>query len=231
LAATRWIIPEQIYPWITLASGVFVTILGARAVAREVRGRLPMAHVHAHAHPHAYPHEHDHVHVAGDHHHAHDHAQLDDAAHAKAHAIAGTAPLTFRTAVIAAASGNVAPCPAALVVLLAAISLHQIGYGLALIVAFSIGLALVLTVLGIAVVRSAAWLVARPQFDRVARFAPLVTAAVIAVVGAVMVGQGFAAQGAGVSALLVTALVLVAVAGYAFAWHQHRVPSASEAHA
>jgi ABC-type nickel/cobalt efflux system permease component RcnA len=231
LAATRWIIPEQIYPWITLASGVFVTILGARAVAREVRGRLPVAHAHAHVHPHAHPHEHDHVHAPGAHHHPHDHdhAQLDDLAHARAHAIPGTAPLTFRTAVIAAASGNVAPCPAALVVLLAAISLHRIGYGLALIVAFSVGLALVLTVLGIAVVRSAAWLVARPQFDRVARFAPLVTASVIAVVGAVMVGQGFAAQGIGISALLVTALVLVAVAGYAVTWHQHRVPA--EAHA
>jgi len=227
LAATRWIIPEQIYPWITLASGLFVTILGARAVAREVRKRMPSAHVHAHVHPHAHPHEHDHVHAAG--HHHHDHAELDDAAHARAHAIPGTAPLTFRTAVIAAASGNVAPCPAALVVLLAAISLHRIGYGLALIVAFSAGLALVLTVLGVAVVRSAAWLVARPQFDRVARFAPLVTASVIAVVGAAMVGQGFAAQGVGVSAALVTAVVLVAVAGYAFAWHQHRVPA--EAHA
>jgi len=257
LAATRWIVPEQIYPWITLASGLFVTILGARAVAREVRKRLPIAHVHAHVHPQAQPHAHDHVHAPGRHHHLHaehathvhhhhgdphgdhghdhahphdhDHAQLDDVAHARAHAIPGTAPLTFRTAVIAAASGNVAPCPAALVVLLAAISLHRIGYGLALIVAFSVGLALVLTVLGIAVVRSAAWLVARPQFDRVARFAPLVTASVIAVVGAVMVGQGFAAQGIGISALLVTALVLVAVAGYAFAWHQHRVPA--EAHA
>ena len=231
LAATRWVVPEQIYPWITLASGLFVTVLGGRAVAREVRKRLPTAHVHAHAHPHAHPHEHGHVHAADHHHHGHDdgHAHLDDAAHARAHAIPGTAPLTFRTAVIAAASGNVAPCPAALVVLLAAISLHRVGYGLALIVAFSIGLALVLTVLGIAVVRSAAWLVARPQFDRVARFAPLVTASVIAVVGAFMVGQGFAAQGVGAPALLVTALVLVAVAGYAFAWHQHRLPS--EAHA
>ncbi|MDQ6942370.1 MAG: oligosaccharide flippase family protein [Candidatus Eremiobacteraeota bacterium] len=257
LAATRWIVPEQIYPWITLASGLFVTILGARAVAREVRKRLPIAHAHAHVHQEAQPHEHDHAHAPGQHHHTHaehatfvhhhhgdplgehghdhanphdhDHAQLDDVAHARAHAIPGTAPLTFRTAVIAAASGNVAPCPAALVVLLAAISLHRIGYGLALIVAFSVGLAMVLTVLGIAVVRSAAWLVARPQFDRVARFAPLVTASVIALVGAVMVGQGFAAQGIGVSALLVTTLVLVAVAGYAFAWHQHRVPA--EAHA
>jgi ABC-type nickel/cobalt efflux system permease component RcnA len=229
LAATRWIVPEQIYPWITLASGIFVTILGARAVAREVRRRLPVAHAHAHVHPHAHPHAHDHVHAPGDHHHPHDHAELDDAAHARAHAIPGSAPLTFRTAVIAAASGNVAPCPAALVVLLAAISLHRIGYGLALIVAFSVGLALVLTVLGIAVVRGAAWLVARPQFDHVARFAPLVTASVIALVGAVMVGQGFAAQGVGVSALLVIALVLLAVAAYAVTWHQHRAPA--EAHA
>jgi ABC-type nickel/cobalt efflux system permease component RcnA len=127
--------------------------------------------------------------------------------------------------VLAAASGNVAPCPAALVVLLAAIALHQIAYGLALIVAFSLGLAGVLTALGIAVVRGAAWLVARPQFDRVARFAPLVTAFAIAAVGAVMVGQGFAAQGAGIPVPLVAALVLAAIVGYAFAWHQHRPAS------
>ncbi|GAC1571475.1 MAG: hypothetical protein NVS3B7_01620 [Candidatus Elarobacter sp.] len=132
--------------------------------------------------------------------------------------------MTFRTAVIAAASGNVAPCPAALVVLLAAITLHQIAYGLALIVAFSIGLAGVLTVLGIAVVRSAAWLVSRPRFDKVARFAPLVTACVIALVGSVMVAQGFAAQGLDVPVPLVAGLVVLAVAGYAFAWHGPRRP-------
>jgi nickel/cobalt exporter len=254
LLAARWIVPEQVYPWITLGSGIFVTVLGARAVAREVRLRLPFAHAHSHAHPHAHPHAHDHVHALGDHHHdapatrvahahdhgahahdhgadhaEHDHARLDDVAHARAHAIPGTAPLTFRSAVLAAASGNVAPCPAALVVLLAAIGLHQVGYGLALIVAFSVGLAGVLTVLGIAVVRSAAWLVARPRFDRAARFAPLVTALVIATVGAVMIGQGFAAQGIGVSVPVVAALVLAAVIGYAFAWHQHQAPS--EAHA
>ena len=187
LAATHWIVPEQVYPWITLGSGIFVTFIGGRAVAREVRRRLPFAHAHAHVHPHAHPHAHDHVHAPGDQHHVHvdEHAtataiitattttRASDDAHARAHAIPGTAPLTFRSAVLAAASGNIAPCPAALVVLLAAIALHRVGYGLALIVAFSIGLAAVLTVLGIAVVRSAAWLVARPQFDRVARFAPL----------------------------------------------------------
>ena len=203
LAATRWIVPEQIYPWITLASGVFVSILGARAVAREVRGARLTRSRRAHRAPASPPH-----HVSK---------------HAHAHAIAPISVQALRR------SGNVAPCPAALVVLLAAISLHQIGYGLALIVAFSAGLALVLTVLGVAVVRGAAWLVARPQFDRVAHVAPLVTASVIALVGAVMVGQGFAAQGVGVSALLVTAFVLAAVAGYAFAWHQHRAPSEAPA--
>ncbi|MEO7040480.1 MAG: hypothetical protein ABI186_10670, partial [Candidatus Elarobacter sp.] len=69
LAATRWIVPEQIYPWITLGSGLFVTVIGARAVAREVRRRLPLAHAHVHAHPHAQPHAHDHQHVQGDEHH------------------------------------------------------------------------------------------------------------------------------------------------------------------
>ena len=224
LAATRWIVPEQIYPWITLVSGIVVTVIGGRALARELRRRLPFAHAHAHEHPHAHPHVHHHVHAIGD---AHDH--LEEAAHARAHAIPGTAPLTFRSAVLAAASGNIAPCPAALVVLLAAIALHRVGYGLALIVAFSVGLAAVLTVLGIAVVRSAAWLVARPQFDRAARFAPLATSFVIALVGAVMVGQGFAAQGLGVPVPVVAALVLLAITGYAFAWHQHQLPS--EVHA
>ena len=222
LAATHWIVPEAVYPWITLASGVVVTAIGGRALAREVRRRLPVPHAHEHTHDHAHPHSHDHV-------HSHDHAHFDDAAHARAHAIPGTAPLTFRNAVVAAAGGNIAPCPAALVVLLAAIALHRVGYGLALIVAFSAGLAAVLTVLGIAVVRSAAWLVARPQFDRVAGLAPLVTSFVIATVGAVMVGQGFAAQGLGIPVPAVAALVLLAIVGYAFAWHHHQLPARARA--
>ncbi|MDB5043340.1 MAG: putative nickel transporter [Candidatus Eremiobacteraeota bacterium] len=212
LSATQWIVPEQIYPWITLGSGLLIAVIGARAVAREVRRRLPFAHAHDHAHPRAHMHAHDHVHAPGDHHHL---------------AISSGAPLTFRSAVVAAASGNVAPCPAALVVLLAAINLHHVGYGLVLIVAFSLGLAALLTILGIAVVRGAAWLVARPRFEVVARFAPLVTASVIALVGAVMVAQGLAAAGIGSSVPLVAVLIALAIAGYAFAWHgSHRLGAA-----
>lgn len=200
LAAAQWTVPERVYPWITLGSGAFITVLGARALAREIHGRLAHGrfHAHAHAHPHTHAHSHPHTHTPPD-----------------------TAPLTFRSALLAAASGNFAPCPAALVVLLAAIALHQVGYGLTLIVAFSIGLAAVLTALGIAVVRGAAWLLARPRFDRLAHLAPLVTAAVIACVGAVMVAQGFAAAGIAVPLPLVATLVLTAAAGYAFTRHDH----------
>ncbi len=245
LVAAKWIVPEQIYPWITLLSGVLVAVIGARALSRALRRRgltrhahpgseahvhpyegahdhaheLGHAHVHTHdhAHPHAHPHDHDHAH--GDHHH-----DLDDEAHARAHAIPGGAPLSFPTAVAAAASGNIAPCPAALVVLLAAISLHQVAWGLAIVVAFGVGLAAVLTVLGIAVVRGAGWLAKRPAFDRLSRLAPVVSAAVIGLVGAVTVAQGFAAQGAGVPVPLVAALVALAIAGYAFAPRHSHAP-------
>ncbi len=91
-----------------------------------------------------------------------------------------------------------------------------------LIVAFSLGLAALLMLLGIAVVRGAAWLVARPHFDGVARLAPLVTASVIAFLGAVMVAQGLAAAGSGISVPLVAVLIALAIAGYAFAWHGSR---------
>ena len=49
-------------------------------------------------------------------------------------------------------SGGMVPCPSALIVMLSAIGLHQIGAGLILIVAFSFGLASVLIVIGLAVV-------------------------------------------------------------------------------
>ena len=64
--------------------------------------------------------------------------------------------LIFVAAVVAAMSGGVAPCPAAIVVMLAALRLHEIGYGMLLIVVFSLGLAAVLSGLGIAVVHGAA---------------------------------------------------------------------------
>jgi ABC-type nickel/cobalt efflux system permease component RcnA len=83
-------------------------------------------------------------------------------------------------------SGGILPCPSALVVLLAAISLHRVAFGLVLIVAFSLGLALAITAVG------AATILARQAFTRrrfdglLVRALPAVSAAVILVAGVMM---------------------------------------------
>jgi len=210
LTLAQFIVPESLYPWIALASGLFVATLGARALVAAMQRRAAIATEHGHHH-HDGDHDHGHAHDLD---HAHEHAAFLDEIHARSHAVPGTAPLRFRSALVAAASGNVAPCPAALVVLLAAIATHRIGYGLILIVAFSIGLALTLTALGIAVVRSAQWLTKRPEFDRFARVAPLATAGLISLIGAWMIGSAVAAQTPVVAPAAVAALVLAAVAAY-----------------
>jgi ABC-type nickel/cobalt efflux system permease component RcnA len=99
-------------------------------------------------------------------------------------------------------------------VLLAAIATHRVGWGLILIVAFSIGLALTLTLLGVAVVRGAAWLTRRPQFDRFARYAPLVTGGAISVIGSVMIGEGLVAQGVVPSPVPIAGLIIAAIAAF-----------------
>jgi nickel/cobalt exporter len=219
-----YFVPEAIYPWITLVSGIVIAVIGARAVQRQIQLRQPLAHAHGHGHQahahghghtHDHDHDHDHSHAHGhDHGHAHDHGHdHDDVEHARLHLIPGSAPLTFGGTVWAAMSGGIAPCPAALVVLLAAIALNQVTYGLFVIVAFSFA---TLTGLGIAVVRGASWLQGRPQFERFVHLGPLVSAIVIATIGSIMVGQGFAQQGVSISPLIVTAVTVLAIAGYAF---------------
>jgi nickel/cobalt transporter (NicO) family protein len=73
------------------------------------------------------------------HHHHHHHSADDDT-------------VTKRSLIGLGAAAGLIPCPSALVVLLAAIAQHEIGLGLLLIVAFSLGLAGTLTGLGLAVV-------------------------------------------------------------------------------
>ena len=92
----------------------------------------------------------------------------------------------MRSLLAVGVSGGLLPCPSALVVLLAAISLHRIAFGLLLIVAFSAGLALSITVIGLVAVY-AKRLFARASFDGVVmRALPALSAAVILLAGAVM---------------------------------------------
>jgi len=132
LALSQFIVPDRLYPWLNLVSGLLVVGIGASVFYSRWR------HRRAHAHGH---------------HHHHHHAEPD---------------ASFRALLAVGVSGGLLPCPSALVVLLAAISLHRVAFGLLLIVAFSAGLALAITAIGCAAV------LARGAFRRVSLEGPLV---------------------------------------------------------
>ena len=84
-------------------------------------------------------------------------------------------------------SGGILPCPSALVVMLGAIALGRVAFGLGLIAAFSIGLAGVLTAIGLLFVHARRGLERLPLDGTLARWAPVVSAAVISLAGVLMV--------------------------------------------
>ena len=87
------------------------------------------------------------------------------------------------------AAAGLIPCPSALVVLLGAIAQHQVGLGLVLILAFSLGLATTLTGLGLAVVY-AKRAAARLSFSgRLTAALPAISAVAIVCVGLLLTAK------------------------------------------
>ncbi len=93
-------------------------------------------------------------------------------------------------------SGGIVPCPAALVVLLGALSIHRLGFGLFLIVAFSFGLAAVLITIGLLMVYAARLMARfRTEGPLITRWLPLTSSAVIALVGMTIAVQALVTAG------------------------------------
>ena len=108
------------------------------------------------------------------HHHGHGHPHEHDHA------------LSARRLLGIGISGGIVPCPTALVVLLAAISLHRVGYGLVLILAFRFGLAAAMTGIGILAV-SAKRVFSRVDFNGgLIRLLPAISALVVLALGVAM---------------------------------------------
>ncbi len=146
LLLAQYILPEDLFPWLTLVSGLLVVGIGA-AVLRSRLGHHRAQQAHGHAHEHGHDHSHEHHHGHGHVHHDHDHGP-----HGHSHDVPET--VTWKGLIGMGAAAGLIPCPSALVVLLGAVAQHQIALGLALIVTFSVGLAATLTVLGLHVVHS-----------------------------------------------------------------------------
>ena len=101
------------------------------------------------------------------------------------------APLSLRTLLVLGVTGGILPCPSALVVMLSAIYLHRIAFGMTMIVAFSLGLATVLTIIGILVVRARGWLERLPLAGALTSRLPIVSAAIVTVLGLVLLVRAF----------------------------------------
>jgi ABC-type nickel/cobalt efflux system permease component RcnA len=94
--------------------------------------------------------------------------------------------ITWRGLVALGVSGGLVPCPAALVLLLGAISLDRLGFGMVLVLAFSAGLAIILTGIGLLMIY-ARKLFERFTFEaRVPRLLPVVSALGISLAGIVI---------------------------------------------
>jgi nickel/cobalt exporter len=104
--------------------------------------------------------------------HRHDHAVMDR-------------PLSRRGLAVLAAAGGLLPSPTAIVVLLASIALGRAAFGLALVGAFSVGLAAALALVGMLAVRTRAHLA--PRLGRWARLLPVGSASAIAAAGILVV--------------------------------------------
>jgi len=192
LALSHYIVPERLYPWLGVLAGVLMTGLGCGLFLRRYAG-APEAHHHGHRHAHG----HAHPHAQGS---SHRHEPIPYA-HPSTHEILHHPhtvgePISRRALLALGITGGIVPCPAALVVLLSAIALHRVGFGLLLIVAFSVGLAIVLITLGLVMV-SARQALARFQGEGrlLTRWLPLTSAAVITVFGMVMIVQALVTAG------------------------------------
>ncbi|GAA4143672.1 nickel transporter [Streptomyces griseoincarnatus] len=205
----------SVVAWLGIASGVLVTLAGAQLVRRALRQRghhthpYPHEHEPGHEHPHdhgdpqghPHPHDHDHDHPhPHEHPHEHPHTALTHTHGGRTHT--HPAAPTLRGTILLGFAGGLVPSPSAVVVLVGAAALGHAWFGLLLVVAYGVGLALTLTAAGYAVVRAGGGvsrlLARRPRWTSapwaalVRRSAPLGSACVVLVLGAGLVFRGAA---------------------------------------
>ena len=203
LYASRFIVPEKLFPLLSLISAVLVLGMGILLLVQRTRAAYPMLRaakgsptefhpVTAAAGPASgraliFAHPHDHGHSLAD---GTLHSHGGGAMHSHLPPGASGEKVTWRSLLTLGISGGLVPCPSAMVLLLAAVALNKTAYGMFLVVAFSVGLAITLTAVGLA------FLYARNRFRkpragaRWPQLLPILSAGMITVLG---IGLSFAA--------------------------------------
>jgi nickel/cobalt exporter len=186
LFLSQYILPERLYPFLEVASGLMVVGIGIWLFGQRLLTAIGIGKSHAHTHDHGHDHAHD------DH---HEHAHADEHAHAHGGKVHSHVPptgdrVTWKNLLALGVSGGLLPCPEALMVLLITIAAHRVLFGLLLIVSFSTGLAAVLVGFGLLLVY------ARGFFSRInlssglaPRLLPVASALIIVIAGGVITAQ------------------------------------------
>lgn len=182
LTASQTFAPESLYPWLALTSGITFVVLGITLLVGALRRRRTLRPVlHAHHHHHGIGHSHAHSdhgdaaqHQQHDRQHTHDadsgHDRLDDAA------------LSRRRLLTLGFAGGLVPTPSAIVVLLGATAIGRAWFGVALVVAYGVGMALTLVAAGLLLARARHRFEIRGTGGRLVRYAaviPIATAAIV----------------------------------------------------
>ena len=197
LYASRYFLPEQVYPWLGLISGLMIAGLGVFLLLQRWSGQSF---------------EHDHGEGG-----AHRHWFTKRKSAVDLEPVSVPKQVTLKQLLVLGITGGMIPCPAALVVMLSAIALRRTGFGLFLIVAFGIGLAAVLIAIGLLMVYARNLLTqVRRDSQLLEKWLPLTSAAFITILGGVLAARGLSAThmlrqlsspGAGWGAFLLTVLL------------------------
>ena len=169
LYASQYIVPEQLYPWLGAISGVTVAGLGIFILLRNLTGETS-----------------EHSHSDGKNHSHWFFAMSRKSEVPRSGGLSqGDAEerVSLRELLALGVTGGIVPCPAALVVLLSAFSLHRIGFGLFLITSFSFGLALVLVIIGLTMVYTKRVVSRFRMSSPVLRYLPLLSSSFMVILG------------------------------------------------
>jgi ABC-type nickel/cobalt efflux system permease component RcnA len=179
---------EHLYIWLSVVSGLLVIAVAATLFATRLRSVLRGAPIFSFGA--ANSSHHSHSRGSGHHHHGAD-------AHTHGHSHATAAP-GMRGLLALGISGGLLPCPTALIVMLGAVALDRTVYGLALVLAFGVGLSAVLTGIGLILVY-AHRLLGQPGFSgrflqraairRAVMAAPLLGSLVMLLAGLLITGR------------------------------------------
>ena len=191
LYASKYVIPERIYPWLSIFSGLVIAVMAGYLLLRAWTGlETPDEEGVEHTHWYSLRRNREEV------------EELNAASHT---AEGKTRTIPLKQLLLLGITGGIIPCPAALVVLLSAVSLHRIGFGFFLIVCFSLGLAAVLITIGIVMVR-ARGLLSRWRSDSpwVQRWLPIGSASAMLLAGLGIAGAALPATGLSFSMASIT---------------------------